>query len=74
MLSFNIELLYMLFPLPGMLYSLPNVYMMVWITNDHIMCITEADIMNTSCVSNLHDLMDSGTVTGGEKGPVHSNT
>lgn len=45
-----------------MLFSFPNAYMMVWITNDYMMSITEADVMNTSCISNLNDLMDSGTI------------
>lgn len=47
----------MLFPLHRMLFSLPDAHVMVC-----IMDVMEADIMNTSYISNLHDLTDSRTI------------
>lgn len=40
-----------------LLFSLPDAYVMIW-----IMGIREADVINTSYISNLRDLMDSGTI------------
>lgn len=40
-----------------LLFSLPDAYVMIW-----IMGIREADVINTSYISNLCDLMDSGTI------------